>query len=355
MKTLFVLAVLGLFTMSAACAEDARNTLPSDPDQAWKQIEDASKAPPIPKEWAPGGPTPEQQQAFEKLLGERSAQVAEKAREFYTRFPDHTKVEEAKAREQRFTEQAVRYGNEELAQKTEASLPEEAKVERRLNEAHRRAMQKRAEGVPAVVKDFEAGVRDVMKEFPKSPAPWQALMAVVNNSDPENQKRVLAEITDSTVADEETVARAKGMLKALGALGRPLELSYTAVDGRKVDVQKLKGKVVLVDFWATWCGPCMVALPEVVEVYHKYHDKGFEIVGISLDKSQKALEGVVEKYKMPWPQFFDGQGWGNKYVIEYNISAVPTMWLVDKQGKLRTMNGREDLEKQVQDLLAEKI
>jgi hypothetical protein len=93
----------------------------------------------------------------------------------------------------------------------------------------------------------------------------------------------------------------------------------------------------------------------VVDVYNKYHDKGFEIVGISLDKSQKELERVLERYKMSWPQYFDGQGWGNKFVIECNISAVPTMWLVDKAGKLRTMQAREDLEKQINELLAEKL
>jgi len=194
-----------------------------------------------------------------------------------------------------------------------------------------------------------------MKEFPNSPMPWQALFAIVNNTDSDTQKRLLDEIVASKVADEETIARAKGLLKAIGALGRPLELTYTAIDGRKVDVQKLKGKVVLVDFWATWCPPCMGELPHVVETYGKYHDKGFEIVGISLDKSKAALEGVLEKYKMTWPQYFDGQGWGNKFVIEYNISEVPTMWLVDKAGKLRTMKAREDLDKQIDDLLNEKI
>jgi thiol-disulfide isomerase/thioredoxin len=237
----------------------------------------------------------------------------------------------------------------------DANLTEDQKAERKLNEAHRRAMAKRSDGVPAVLKEFEAGIREVLKEFPKSPLPWQAMMAIVSNADAETQKRILAEIVESKSTDEETLARAKGMLKAIGSLGRPLELNYTAIDGRKVDVQKLNGKVVLVDFWATWCPPCMAALPEVVEVYNKYHDKGFEIVGISLDKSQEALEGVVKRYKMGWPQYFDGRGWGNKFVIEYNISSVPTMWLVDKAGKLRTMEGREDLEKQVQELLAEKL
>jgi thiol-disulfide isomerase/thioredoxin len=340
----------------AAFAQNTKtNSLPSDPDKAWKEIEAASKAPPTPKDWAPTGPTAEQREQFEKFLGERSADVAEKAHEFYTRFPDHAKAAEAKAREESFNRQALRYGNKAVAEKAEANLTEEQKVERKLNDVQRRAMEKRPEGNPAVFKELESGLREVMKEFPKSPQPWQLMLMIGNYGDPETQKRVLAEITESKVADEETVARAKGLLKAIGSLGRPLDLAYEAIDGRKVDVQKLKGKVVLVDFWATWCGPCMAALPEVVDVYNKYHDKGFEIVGISLDQSEKALKNVLSRHKMEWPQYFDGKGWGNKFVIEYNISEVPTMWLVDKTGKLRTMQAREDLEKQVQDLLAESV
>lgn len=351
MKKLLLITIL---SATAALGQATKtNSLPADPDRAWKEIEAASKAPPIPKDWAPGGPTNEQREQFEKLLGERSADVAGKAHEFYTRFPDHAKAAEAKAREESFTKQAIRYGNKAAVEKAEASLTEDQKIERKLNDVQRRAMDKREEGVPAVLKELESGVREVMKEYPKSPLPWQLMLMIANDGDPETQKRVLAEITESKVADEETIARAKGLLKAIGSLGRPLDLSYEALDGRKVDVQKLNGKVVLVDFWATWCPPCMAALPEVVDTYNKYHDKGFEIVGISLDKSEQALKGVLDRYKMEWPQYFDGKGWGNKFVIEYNVSEVPTMWLVDKTGKLRTMQAREDLDKQVQELLAE--
>jgi thiol-disulfide isomerase/thioredoxin len=350
------LLLITLLSATAVFGQTAKtNSLPSDPDKAWKEIEAASKAPPIPKDWAPTGPTDEQREHFEKLLGERSGDVAEKAHEFYTRFPDHAKAAEAKAREESFNRQAIRYGNKAAIEKAEANLTEEQRVERKLNEVQRRAMEKRPDGTAAVLKEIESGAREVMKEFSKSPQPWELMLMVANYGDPETQKRVLAEITESKVASEETVARAKGLLKAVGSLGRPLELSYEAIDGRKVEVQKLKGKVILVDFWATWCGPCMAALPEVVDIYNKYHDKGFEIVGISLDKSEQALKGVLARYKMEWPQYFDGKGWGNKFAIEYNVSAVPTMWLVDKTGKLRTMQAREDLEKQVQDLLAEQV
>src|SRR5438067_10175070 len=77
--------------------------------------------------------------------------------------------------------------------------------------------------------------------------------------------------------------------------GKPVDIKFTAVDGREVDLAKLKGKVVLIDFWATWCGPCMGEVPHVVEAYQKLHGKGFEIVGISFDKDKGALEKTTKE------------------------------------------------------------
>jgi len=154
--------------------------------------------------------------------------------------------------------------------------------------------------------------------------------------------------------DPEVADAAKAALDLMDFRNKPLELTFTAVDGQKVDLAKLRGKVVLLDFWATWCPPCVEEAPNVVAAYNKFKDQGFEIIGISLDKTKSALTKFTEENKMPWPQFFDGQGWGNEFAKRFNIQAVPTMWLLDREGKLIDPSPRGRLEQAIEAALAEK-
>jgi thiol-disulfide isomerase/thioredoxin len=115
------------------------------------------------------------------------------------------------------------------------------------------------------------------------------------------------------------------------------------VAGKPLSLASYKGKVVLVDFWATWCGPCRAELPTVIATYKKYHDRGFEIIGVSLDQDQAKLTGFTESMNMTWPQFFDGQGWQNKLAVKYGIESIPVTYLLDGNGKIigRDLRGDE--------------
>jgi thiol-disulfide isomerase/thioredoxin len=206
--------------------------------------------------------------------------------------------------------------------------------------------------MPKTLPEVEANLRALQKDFPDSPDVYQIMLMVMSESPADKAKAFGKEILDGP-APEQIKEQAKSALKQLEAVGKPLDVKFTAVDGREVDLTKMKGKVVLVDFWATWCGPCMGELPHVKAAYEKLHPQGFEIVGISFDEDKDALNKTLKEKEMTWAQYFDGTGWGNKYGKEFGIQGIPAMWLVDKQGNLRDINAREGLEGRVTKLLAE--
>ena len=106
----------------------------------------------------------------------------------------------------------------------------------------------------------------------------------------------------------------------------------TLTDGKKVKFpDDYKGKLVLLDFCATWCGPCMMEVPNVVAAYEKFHGKGFEVLGVSLDgkEAEAKLKEVTTSRKMVWPQIFEGKGWESSLVDLYAVTGIPACWLVD--------------------------
>ena len=115
------------------------------------------------------------------------------------------------------------------------------------------------------------------------------------------------------------------------------------VSGQPLSIANYKGKVVMIDFWATWCPPCRGEIPNVVATYQKYHDKGFEIIGVSLDQDHQKLLAFTKENNMTWQQYFDGQGWDNKLAVKYGIEAIPMTFLLDGNGKIigKNLRGQE--------------
>jgi thiol-disulfide isomerase/thioredoxin len=134
-----------------------------------------------------------------------------------------------------------------------------------------------------------------------------------------------------------------GTLRRLSLPGHPMEINGTLLNGKPFDQKTLAGKVVLVDFWATWCGPCVAEIPNVLEQYEKYHKDGFEVVGISLDQERETLEKFVTEQKLPWPILFEepkGDGWQHPLATFYGISGIPTVILIGRDGNVITLDAR---------------
>jgi thiol-disulfide isomerase/thioredoxin len=179
------------------------------------------------------------------------------------------------------------------------------------------------------------------------------IMFLRHSDEPERLQNLLSKLEKSSIPQLAALARqaevqAKQSVELKSA---PLDLKFTALDGTAVDLSKLRGKVVLVDFWATWCGPCRAETPNVVAAYQKYHGMGFEIVGISLDQDKDAVQKYVADNKMPWPQYFDGKGWDSLIGKRFGIDSIPAMWLVGKDGKVVTQDASDDLDGRVGKLL----
>lgn len=133
------------------------------------------------------------------------------------------------------------------------------------------------------------------------------------------------------------------MNKEQGTIKNDVILQFTALDGRKVNLEKLKGKLVLIDCWATWCRPCIAEFSNVKAMYDKYHAKGFEVIGISMDEAaaKQRVKEQVAKNKLPWPQGFEGKGFdNNSFVKQQNIASLPTVLLIDRNGNIVDRDAR---------------
>ena len=171
--------------------------------------------------------------------------------------------------------------------------------------------------------------------------------------------RLADEIVNSE-ADPKTKAYAtqfRGQANRIRLAGSKLELDGKLLNGSDFDWEAYRGKVVLVDFWATWCGPCLADMPNIQATYNKYREKGFDVVAVSLDNDRRAVERFVRERSLPWVQIVDNaprttEGKRQTLADRYNIFSIPTAFLVDRDGKVVSTSARgEELQRLLTQLL----
>jgi len=122
--------------------------------------------------------------------------------------------------------------------------------------------------------------------------------------------------------------------------------------GDSIKLSSLKGKVVLLDFWASWCGPCRISNRQLVKLYNKYKDKGFEIFGVSLDEEKGDWKKAITKDKITWLQAIDDRGWDAQSAIRWQVDAIPASFLINKNGDVVAINlEKNELEQKIKELL----
>jgi len=202
-----------------------------------------------------------------------------------------------------------------------------------------------------------ATIRHMLRDSPNHDIAPEARLTLAQALADGGQGKAAAALLDTVVrAGRPTwaVQAAQMMIPAFRMIGeRAPDFDTEALDGGRISLGLYRGRVVLLDFWATWCAPCRVTMPDVIRLYHRYHSRGFDVIGISLDHSPESLRDYVSRQGIPWRHVFDGLGWNSSLAKLYEVTGIPKTFLVDKDGRVSAIDLRgERLEAAVQRLLA---
>lgn len=194
-----------------------------------------------------------------------------------------------------------------------------------------------AEKIAEIIKAF-------MAKYAKTDLAAEAALMGRQLAGMAGQRELFNQIEDQFIKDFPDRRETRLLLRARGIspdVGKPFKAELTTLDGKKLTLpDDLKGKVVLISFWATWCGPCIREIPALKEVYKKYKDQGVEFVGISLDKdpevTREKVAAFVKENGLDWVQTYSGKFWDDPTAMKYDVGAIPAKWLIGKDGNVIT-------------------
>ena len=216
-------------------------------------------------------------------------------------------------------------------------------------------MSRLQEPTPNERDDLLGQARIFQSRFPgdRRIAPLLTEIATLYDADPRQKEDLLDEALRNN-PDAPLTRRINDDLKRISLLGKPLALGFTSTQGNKIDVQQFHGKVTLIYFFAAWSSPSVAGLGVVKGILSQFTKEEVQPLGISLDVDRAALSSELKTYDVGWPIYFDGMGWEGSLVRTLGINALPTVWLLDRGGNLRTLSSRDDTERLIRALLRER-
>jgi len=212
---------------------------------------------------------------------------------------------------------------------------------RRLSAGYGLALQQPKADFVKIQASWLKNLEAFAKSHPKSPDTAEALLQLAVAEEFAGQtdkaakwyRQVVGQFPKTPPAE-----KAAGAVDRLQSVGKPFSLSGQSMAGGSVDIARLGGKVVLVQYWATWCEPCIADMARLRELHSKYSDRGFTIVGINLDNQREKAAAMLKESPLPWPQIHESGGLESRLANEMGILSLPTMILVDKRGRVANRN-----------------
>ena len=181
------------------------------------------------------------------------------------------------------------------------------------------------------------------KRYRKTPVEAEALLAAASLAADGLLFKTLDELTAKLRTSHADRRDVGAFLQQVKPIGKPFQAVLTDLDGKKLSLPKdLKDKVLVIDFWATWCGPCIVELPNMRKAYAAYKSKGVEFVGISVDRpdSLGKLKAFVAEKKLNWVHTYSGKYWNDPAVVRYKIRGIPSIWVLARGGRIVSTDAR---------------
>jgi thiol-disulfide isomerase/thioredoxin len=346
----WVVMVLGGWILSAGAALSADRTA----DEILKEL-DTVKVPTF------DGTKRDDKDYIKDFLSKRQEATEKRAAlilDLYKAAPDHKRIP-ALMTERWGSISPVGPKGDELKKEINDVLAETTSPKLKLEGSFVGARIKLIEGQSTGTPDVSA-IDEFIKLAPKDPRCASLLYNASNLMRDSKAKAALENRIVKEFRDSPYAGMIEGTRRQREAIGKPFDLEFTdAIKGSSVSIKGLRGKVVIVDFWATWCGPCVAEMPNMKELYAKYHDRGVEFIGVSLDQpvdqgGLDSLKKFVKENEIAWPQYYQGKGWDSEFSKSWGINSIPTMFAVDVDGKLFSIEARGKLETMLPELLKKK-